>query len=58
MSTIVLENPMECHLERKDVNIGDLVKIAEWDHIEVKGIVTELSDKKISVSHATFYKVA
>ena len=54
MSTIVLVNPIERRFERVDANIGDLVKIAEWDHIEVEGIVTELSDKKISVSHATF----
>lgn len=51
---IKLKNPLENRYGNVVVVQGDLVQITEWDGIEVKGLVKEITKEKIVVHHATF----
>lgn len=51
---IRLENPIESRFQVVDVQVGDYVKVMEWDGIMVKGIVDSISHEKIYIRQGEF----
>jgi hypothetical protein len=49
-----LTQPINKRFENVDVEIGDKVRIVEWDGITVEGVVKEVSKDKISIHHGKF----
>ncbi|WP_456363531.1 hypothetical protein [Priestia aryabhattai] len=51
---LILKEAIEKRYQEVEVRLGDRVEISEWDHITVKGTVSEVSETKIKVVHAEF----
>ncbi|MFP7486351.1 hypothetical protein SFC65_19495 [Priestia filamentosa] len=51
---LFLKNATEKRYQEVEVSVGDKVQIAEWDGIEVRGTVCQVSDTHIRVDRALF----
>lgn len=51
---IKLENPIESRFQDVEVEVGDYVKVMEWDGIMVKGLVKSVNREKIHIHHGEF----